>query len=217
RLRHLEEPQDGLTPERIVVGRSGRWPLMPLPQAFEWVDHGWFPRSSYVGLIPDHEQPLGGTVPEVARGLAPEDVLRPGPLTEKVNHRFASGASLGLQVPFLKGNEEGLLGNIHPRQARFAFRLPGERPRIWTDGGKGKLNETQPVLHTVLIEPDEGRLSVVWRGAAPALRPYSPDELKAMPLKVEWDTAAPNGKAVVVPAGVPERAPAPARTEAPAV
>src|SRR5205814_1145440 len=46
---------------------------------------------------------------------------------------------------------------------------------------------------------------------AAALRPYSPDELKAMPLKVEWDTPVPGGK-VVVAAGVPEKPPpAPAR------
>jgi hypothetical protein len=43
-----------------------------------------------------------------------------------------------------------------------------------------------PVVHTVLIEPDEMRLSIVWRGNAPALRPYSDEELAKMPLKVEW-------------------------------
>ena len=36
----------------------------------------------------------------------------------------------------------------------------------------GKLNETRPVIHTVLSEPDESRLSLVWRGSAVALRPY---------------------------------------------
>jgi hypothetical protein len=29
-------------------------------------------------------------------------------------------------------------------------------------------------------------VSVVWCGSAPALRPYLPDELTTMPLKVEW-------------------------------
>jgi hypothetical protein len=38
----------------------------------------------------------------------------------------------------------------------------------------------------VEIEPDEGRMSIVWRGAAPALRQYMPDELAKMPFRVEW-------------------------------
>ena len=41
-------------------------------------------------------------------------------------------------------------------------------------------------IHTVLIEPDEARLSVLWRGCAPALRPYMPKELETMPFRVEW-------------------------------
>jgi hypothetical protein len=38
----------------------------------------------------------------------------------------------------------------------------------------------------VVFEPDAMRLSIVWRGSAPALRPYLPEELKSMPLRVEW-------------------------------
>ena len=44
----------------------------------------------------------------------------------------------------------------------------------------------QPVIDTLLIEPDEMRLSIVWRGTAPALRPYSREELASMPLRVVW-------------------------------
>src|SRR5262249_29141710 len=100
---------------------------------------------------------------------------------------FASGASLGMQAaPYLKGNEEVLLVGLHPKCARFLFRLPGERPRISTDGRNGKLNDTKPVIHSILIEPDELRLIIVWRGSAPALRPYMPDELETMPFRVEW-------------------------------
>jgi hypothetical protein len=51
---------------------------------------------------------------------------------------------------------------------------------------QGKLNKTKPVIHTVVFEPDHMRVSVVWRGSAPALRPYMPEELAKMPLKVEW-------------------------------
>ena len=47
------------------------------------------------------------------------------------------------------------------------------------------MNPTEPRLHTVLIEPDLERVTLVWCGSAPALRPYLPDELARMPLRVE--------------------------------
>lgn len=186
RLPNLEDPEDRLGPDRLVVGTPDEWLRMPLPRALDWVDHSWFPRLAYLGLLPIHA-PIEGAVAEVARGFAPSDLMQEGPLAEKFSLRFANGASLGLQAPYLGGNEDCLLTNLHPKLPRLSFRLPGERPRIWTDGRKGKLNETKPVLHTVLIEPDEDRVSLVWRGSAPALRPYMPEELDRMPFRVEWD------------------------------
>jgi hypothetical protein len=41
------------------------------------------------------------------------------------------------------------------------------------------------VIHTLLIEPDERRLSIVWRGSCAALRPYAREELESMPFWVE--------------------------------
>ncbi|WP_437648057.1 DUF2169 family type VI secretion system accessory protein [Sorangium sp. So ce362] len=183
-LPNLEDPLDPLTPERLVCGHIDNWPSMPLPQAMDWVGLGWFPRLAYFGIIPEHK-PLAWLVAEASRGYAPADILREKPIVEKFDFRCASGASLGLQLPYLTGGEQIELIKLHPRRPRLVFRLPTERPKIWTDGRKGKLNETEPVIHTVLIEPDEGRLSVLWRGSAPALRPYLPDELEKMPLRVE--------------------------------
>jgi hypothetical protein len=184
-LPRLEDPLDRLTPERLPLGRPGAWPRMPLPAAFDWVQLGWFPRVAYLGVLPMFD-PIEGPVAEVTRGFAPADVLQDRMIQDKFDLRMASGASLGLQLPDLRGNEECLLQNIHPRQSSFVLRLPGDRPRISVDGRKGTLKSTDPVLHTVLIEPDEERVSVVWRGAAPALRPYLPEELPRMPLLVEW-------------------------------
>ncbi len=184
-LPRIEDPADRLTPERLALGRPGAWPRMPLPASFDWLNLGWFPRVAYLGVLPDFD-PVEGPIAEVARGFAPPDVLKDGLVQDKFNLRLTNGASLGLQLPYLRGDENCRLHNIHPKELSFAFRLPGERPRIWTDGRKGKLNETQPVIHTVLIEPDEQRLTILWRGAAPALRPYLPQELEKMPLRVEW-------------------------------
>jgi hypothetical protein len=184
-LPNLEDPADPLTPERLVVGQAGQWPCMPTPQAFDWINYGWFPRLAYVGVVPRFDSPRQ-PVPEVARGLAPADILQAAPQFQKFDFRFANGASPGLQLPYLRGDESCLLINLHPREPRFGFQLPGDVPRISTDGRNGKLNKTTPVLHTLLMEPDESRLTVVWRGSSPALRLYTPLELEAMPFRVEW-------------------------------
>jgi hypothetical protein len=78
------------------------------------------------------------------------------------------------------------LANMHPSRAAWSFRLPGGAPVIRTDGRKGKLDETTAVLHHVVIEPDLDRVTVVWRGAAAAMRRYVLAELMKMPLLVEW-------------------------------
>jgi hypothetical protein len=185
RLPQLEDPEDLLTPDHLASGSTGRWPLMPLPQGFDWVDPGSFPRSAYWGILPPYDA-LEKPIAEVARGYAPADLMKEGPVLEKFSFRVANGAPLGLQLPYLRGDEECLLVNLHPRHPQFAFRLPGFRPKLSTDGRNGKLKKTDVVLHTVVIEPDESRISMVWRGSAPALRPYLPQELETMPFGVDW-------------------------------
>lgn len=184
-LPNLEDPADPLSPDRLLVGNARRWPTMPLPQSVDWVDLGWFPRIAYFGVVPDHE-PTGAPIAEVSRGFAPDDILVQTPLAEKFSFRCANGGSLGLQTEFLRGDEYVELINVHPTRPRVVFQLPAQRPRIYIDGRKGTLRETQAVIHTVIIEPDIDRVCIVWRGAGPALRAYMPDELETMPLRVDF-------------------------------
>jgi hypothetical protein len=185
RLPNLEDPEDPLSPDRLVARHWRKWPDMPVPAGVDWVDLGWFPRIAYFGAVPEHDPPAV-MIPEVARGFAPRDVLTAAPPAEKFSFRCASGASLGLQVPFLRGDEPVELVHMHESRERVSFRLPAHVPRLWIDGRKAGLRATTPVIHTVVIEPDQLRVSVVWRGAGAALRGYLPDELERMPLRVEW-------------------------------
>lgn len=184
-LPNLEDPQDLLTPQRLLVGRIGAWSRMPIPHGFDWTFHGSFPRVAYIGIAPLHD-PTDGPLPEALRGWAPDGLLDGRSVAEKFSFRFANGASLGLQLPYLRGDEPIRLTHIHPKHARFVVQLPGSRPKIWTDGRKGTLKETVPVIHTVVIEPDIDRVTVLWRGSAVAIRPYLPEELEKMPFRVEW-------------------------------
>mgnify|MGYP002777757899 CR=1 FL=1 len=184
-LPQLEDPTDLLTPARLAAGWIDQWHRMPLPQSTGWIDYGWYPRVAFFGIVPvvDYfdEPPL-----EVERGLAPA-FLRDGTGETPPESRFelTCGASLGLQLPHLRGGEPVELRGLHRRRPRWGLTVPPP-PRIWIDGRNGKLTPTEPVLHTLSIEPDEDRVTLVWRGCAPAIRAYAPQELESMPLRVEW-------------------------------
>jgi hypothetical protein len=144
-------------------------------------------------MVPSHGLPWLRTgvrpelsqVAESAQGLAPTDILENKPPEEKFSFLFAQGGSLGLQVPYLLGNETIELTNILP-DLHALIQLPGERPVIQVDGRKGVLLDTTPVVHSVIIEPSFQRVSLVWQGHAMAIRPYMSEELKTMPLRVQW-------------------------------
>ena len=184
-LPNLEDPLDPVTPQRLEVGSRLRWPRMPMPWATGWIPADWFPRIVGLGLLPMYEK-MAEPFPEVQRGLIADSVLRPSSPELADPFHLTCGASLDMQLPYLRGGEPVRLGSLHPAQGDWAFRLPTERPTIWTDGRNGKFNPTEPVIHTVVIEPDEERVSVVWRGSAQALRPYMEGELPKMPFRVDW-------------------------------
>ena len=134
---------------------------MPLPQATGWVAPDWFPRVVGFGFVPPYEK-MERPFPEVLRKYIPDNVLRPAQYDQADPFHLTCGASLGLQFPYLQCGESVALQSIHPTRPDFSFRLPSEKPKIWTDGRKGQFNPTEPVIHTVVIEPDESRLSIVW-------------------------------------------------------
>jgi hypothetical protein len=189
-LPNLEDPADPLTPDRLVVGHPNAWIYMPMPQGLGWVSMGWYPRLAFGGIWPDFER-SDRPIPEIKKGLLPKDAFRVPESEADIPPRdyrygIANGAPLDLQFPYLAANETIVLQNLHPRQKSWTVRLPGQKPKLWTDGRNGKLNPTNPVLHAVTIEPDKSRVTVVWRGAAPAIRPYFDEELSTMPLMVQW-------------------------------
>lgn len=186
-LPNLEDPGDPLTPERLVAGHAGRWPAQPVPASLGWMDYGAFPRTAWLGVIPVHDESLDTRhVGEVRLGYVAPDILRERPPTEPLGLHGANGASLGLRFPHLSGGEEIELLNVCRSLERVRFHLPLERPELWVDGRNGKLAPTTPVIHAVVVEPDHHRLSVTWRGCAPALRPYGRDEIREMPFAAAW-------------------------------
>jgi len=77
--------------------------------------------------------------------------------------RFNNGASRGLALPNLAGNEAIRLTNLTP-DGSLTFQLPGETLRMMLDIGLGE-NQLTPVLQTVIIRLEEMQVDLIWRGA----------------------------------------------------
>lgn len=82
-----------------------------------------------------------------------------------------SGGSLNrapapLQVPHPGGATRITLLHMRDRVPRLTLQLPVEFPRVHWNAGFGRA-AVRVVLDTVLIEPDPGRLDLVWRGTLP--------------------------------------------------
>ena len=181
-LPNLEFPNMLLTADNLILKDPYNWVKQPLPRATDWLNLAWFPRIAYIGVLPfNDKKEYIKNIPEINFDFVNPDLLKIIDYSVPFNIRAGNGASLGLQFADIIGNEIIKLKNIHPGSGDFVMQLPADIPKIWVDGRNGKLLETKPIIHTILIKPAENTLSIIWRGSAPALRPYFQEELKTMP------------------------------------
>lgn len=133
--------------ERPIRG----WDDRPPPAGFGVVASHWQPRASFVGTYDDHwmrtRQPL---------------------LAEDLDDRYFQCAPADQQAPqFLSGGEPVVLLNLTPG-GDLRFALPkiylGFETRFY-DGSR-EIHK-QRKLHTVIVEPDFPRVSLVWHTALP--------------------------------------------------
>lgn len=83
--------------------------------------------------------------------------------------RYFQAAPEDQQIEYLRGGEEVVMLNLTPH-GRTVFKLPAvDIPVEFTDA-KYQRSEQQARVDTMLIEPDLGRLSLVWRTSYPLKR-----------------------------------------------
>jgi hypothetical protein len=163
-LPNIEDPQDLLTPERLLIEEPERWHLQPLPQGFGWLQRAWYPRSALLGSFPPFLEP-GTVTTEERLGLVPNDhvALAKQSRLRPQQARFANGASFGMVFSGLRGDETVSIGGMTP-DGLLKFALPGETPSIGLDLGSG-MEDLSPELHTVSIRPEDSEVDLIWRGA----------------------------------------------------
>src|SRR5262249_45979126 len=181
-LPNLERPNDLLTPERIVLAHPMQWPHQPLPAGFDFVDPLTFPRSAMLGMPPTCTEEWN-RFPEVTRRLLPEDFCRgnifgtsPEDLSSLFHPDGSRCASLGLRLPFFRGDEEVVLEGMDPRRPRLRIRIPDERPvftcrRIPSPGATIDAD-----LHLLQVIVPRKLLCLVWVGRTDLSRPLLPGE-----------------------------------------
>jgi hypothetical protein len=163
-LPNLEDPEDLLTPDRLLIGEPDRWHFQPLPQGFGWRQRTWYPRCALLGSYPPFTDP-GTITAEEKMGLLPKNhvALAKQSRLRPMGAQFANGASFGMIFASLAGDESVVLGRLTP-DGVLKFSLPGDTPSIGLDLGQG-VQPLEPRLHTVSIRPDEQELDLIWRGA----------------------------------------------------
>lgn len=118
----------------------------PRPMGFGPIPPHWQPRAKYAGTYDDHWR-------KYVNPLPPEDM----------DSRFHSSAPPGLMSNrHLSGTEQVLVANAS-RNGRLEFTLPGIAPRVSVAIG-ATVHELKMQLDTLMVEPDEERLVLVWRG-----------------------------------------------------
>jgi hypothetical protein len=165
-LPNLEDPADPLTPARMFCRRVADWARQPVPAGFGWYSKYWHPRAGWAGILPA-DKPTEQMMRAAYAQLLPEpfrQAYEAHPLPV-VDFRFFNGASPGLGLPYLAGDEAVRLTNLTP-DGNLVFALPGDRPAITLDLGDGPKAE-RVVLQTVQIRADEGEVDLVWRAAFP--------------------------------------------------
>jgi hypothetical protein len=164
-LPNLEDPNDLMTPERVVLQDPNQWNAAPLPQGLGWFHKSWYPRCSFAGSVPAFTRP-GQVLREEGLGLVPADQVAlarqfklPG-----FDTRFNNGASPGLVRPYLRGGEIIRLTHLVADTEQLSFQVPVEKPAVMMDIGLGQ-NQIIPQLFTVCIRPEQLQVDLVW-GAA---------------------------------------------------
>jgi hypothetical protein len=163
-LPNIEDAASLLTPERLCTGEYAKWEDQPMPAGLGWFPKTSVPRAPFAGVMPA-DRPLEQELRQAYAKLVPANqreayVNNPLPA---MDFRFFSGASSGLSMPYLTGDERIQTLNLSP-EGRLTFFLPDDRPRIGLDIGGGT-EGLETVIQTVLVRMEEQQIDIVWRGA----------------------------------------------------
>lgn len=185
RVPNLDDARDPVRPDRLLVRDYLDWIDCPVAACFEPIDLFMFPRALFF-VPPDFNRP-SRPIHEIASGiLAPADLARMDAFDSTIHARSFNSAPAGLATHRLYGGERVQLWNVHPERELFEFDLAGERPRFMIEPPGVSVRELEPVLQTVQIQPEAGRVTLTWMGRIEVAAVYPDDMTDTMRHAVLW-------------------------------
>lgn len=122
------------------------------PMAFGPVGRSWDPRYKLAGTYDQNW--IDNTFP-----FLPPDF----------QEAYYQAAPVDQQIPYLRGGEYVVLNNLTP-EGTTRFAIPTIDMPIVFFPKKGEKQETQSVIDTLIIEPDQRRFMITWRQSYPLKR-----------------------------------------------
>lgn len=173
---NLEDPARPLDPGRFAIPELMDWIDGPVPACFAPIDVFTFPRALFV-LRPDFRAPRGRLVEIEAGAIGEEDLAERASPMPSGDPRAYLCAPPGLCGRRLTGGERVRLWNLHRESEEVEFELPGERPALELGIPGVGVRALEARLATVLLEPDEDRVTLTWGGALEAAMVFPEEAL----------------------------------------
>jgi hypothetical protein len=184
RLPNLDDPEDPITPDRLLAKGPLDWLDRPAAAVYSAMDVLTFPRAVFF-VAPAFEPPTR-PVREVRLGaLREEDFKGQDIRAPKLDLRAAQSAPAGLSLS-LTGRARASLWNLWPGRETVEIDLPPEVPQLILEPPGCLPAELKPMLKTVLFEPDDGRVVLTWSGVMEVASPYPAEMCEAMRRAVRW-------------------------------
>ncbi len=192
-LPNLEDPDDLLTPERLVVGDAARWWRQPLPWCHDLVHPMTYPR--YLYFLPQmdawHPAPGDEQLPEVRRGFLGRGcraIMRQRETSQGPHMLFRQEASHGLRFASLEPGTPVSLEGMCPDGREVSFEVPPPpRVDVQIEG-----TQSPPArLTNVVCRPAEGKVLLTYAATCKLPRVFIPGVHKYIPLSAQINGGAP--------------------------
>lgn len=166
---NLEDPDDPITPERLLFTDPDAWTEHPAAAGYDAIDVYTFPRVTF--LLPPLHAPPRRPLREIALGAMFEGDLTPR-WPAPPNPRLYSSAPPGLAVQRLQGGERVVLRHLSPEAETVELRLPDDRPAMFVELPNIGARKLEPLLQTVRIDAERSTLALTWVGAIDVAAPF---------------------------------------------
>jgi hypothetical protein len=109
-------------------------------------------------------------------------------MTERLGIAVAQVSAIGMRTNAVAPGDVVALHGLHPRELRWTFRVPSEKPSMHIRfSGEKPITLPPPLIRTVLIEPDEDRLTLIWTAELQVPAPPGSKQLDGLQHVVLWN------------------------------